>query len=265
MAKSSNRYTQLIEDIFFQKYNPGDNTVDFERQDLEITAEKLSIKLPKNLGDVIYSFKFRASLPKSIIDTAVHGKEWVIKNIGRAKYAFVQVSEARILPDKMMLSTKIPDSTPAIVENYAFDDEQALLAKLRYNRMLDIFTGVACYSLQNHLRTTVQGIGQVEIDEIYVGVDKLGRQFIFPVEAKGGTDEIGVVQIEQDIRLCEEKYPELICRAIAAQFIDSGKISIFEFIMQDDEVKKITERHYELVPSGEITFKELEQYNQLGS
>jgi hypothetical protein len=129
--------------------------------------------------------------------------------------------------------------------------------------LLDIFTGVTCYSLQNHLRTTVQGIGQVETDEIYVGVDKLGRQFIFPIQAKGGTDEIGIVQIEQDIRLCEHKYPELICRAIAAQFIDSNKISIFEFIIQNDEVKKVSERHYELVSSADISDKELAQYNQL--
>jgi hypothetical protein len=83
------------------------------------------------------------------------------------------------------------------------------------------------------------------------------------VQAKGGSDKIGVVQIEQDIRLCEHKYPELICRAIAAQFIDSNKISMFEFIMQNDEVKKVTERHYELVLSTDITDEELAQYNQL--
>ncbi|MDT8303319.1 MAG: hypothetical protein RQ760_17710 [Sedimentisphaerales bacterium] len=263
MANNANRYSQLIEDIFFQKYKDGDAKVNFKRIDLEKAAEKLGIKLPKNLGDVIYSFKFRTSLPKSIIETAAANKEWVIKNVGRAKYAFEQVTEARILPDQMLLTTKIPDATPAIVEKYAFDDEQALLAKLRYNRLLDIFTGVACYSLQNHLRTTVPGIGQVEIDEIYVGVDKLGRQFIFPVEAKGGSNEIGVVQIEQDICLCKHKYPELICRAIAAQFIGSNKISIFEFVMQDDDVKKVSERHYELVLSTDITDEELEKYNQL--
>jgi hypothetical protein len=46
---------------------------------------------------------------------------------------------------------------------------------MRYNRLLDIFTGVACYSLQNHLRTTVPDVGQVETDELYVGVDKNGQ------------------------------------------------------------------------------------------
>jgi hypothetical protein len=55
---------------------------------------------------------------------------------------------------------------------YALNDEQALLAKLRYNGLVDIFVGIACYSLQSHLRTTVSGLGQVEIDEIYIGIDK---------------------------------------------------------------------------------------------
>ena len=67
-------------------------------------------------------------------------------------------------------------------------DEQALLAKVRYNRLIDVFLGVAAYSLQNHLRTTVSDVGQLEIDEIYVGVDRQGRQYVMPVQAKGGSD-----------------------------------------------------------------------------
>jgi len=46
--------------------------------------------------------------------------------------------------------------------------------KLRYNRLIDVFIGVTCYSLQNHLRTTEPRIGQFETDEIYVNTD-LGR------------------------------------------------------------------------------------------
>lgn len=260
---TQNRYSRLIEHIFFQKYNKGDEKITFLRKDIKLAAKKLKIVLPLNLGDIIYSFKYRASLPSSVINKAPQDKEWVIKNVGRSKYSFVAVSEARVLPDKILIAIKIPDSTPGIVTKYALDDEQALLTKLRYNRLLDIFTGVACYSLQNHLRTTVPGIGQVETDEICVGVDKFGRQFVFPIQAKGGSDEIGLVQIEQDIQLCKHKYPELICRAIAAQFLDAKKIAIFEFTMHNDEVKKVCERHYELVPPSEITLEELKKYNNL--
>ena len=80
----------------------------------------------------------------------------------------------------------MPDSTPGIIARYSFNDEQAVLARVRYNRLIDIFLGIACLSLQNHFRTTVPGMGQVETDEIYVGVDKGGSHYVVPVQAKGG-------------------------------------------------------------------------------
>ena len=89
---------------------------------------------------------------------------------------------------------------------YALGDEQALLSRVRYNRLIDIFTGITCYSLQNHLRSAVKSIGQVETDELYVGVDTKGCQYIIPVQAKGGKDELNIVQIEQDVALCESKF-----------------------------------------------------------
>lgn len=246
MRKKS-RYSSLLEKIFLDRYKKGDLKVAFQRVELEVAAQKLGMELPKNLGDIIYSFKFRENLPRSISKTAGEGCEWVIKNSGRAKYVFEQVEYARILPDPMLISIKIPDSTPSIVAKYALFDEQALLTKLRYNRILDIFTEVACYSVQNHLRTTVPKIGQVETDEVYVGIDKCGRQYVFPVQAKGGKDKIGAVQIEQDIMLCRHKYPNLICRAIAAQFVDSNRIVMFEFKLENQSIRKVQEKHYCLV------------------
>ena len=94
---------------------------------------------------------------------------------------------------------------------YALSDEQALLAKLRYNRLLDTFTGLTCYSLQNHLRTKVPNVGQVEVDEIYVGLDRKGAHYVLPIQAKGGNDQINIVQIEQDLAMCAAKFPALQC------------------------------------------------------
>jgi hypothetical protein len=258
-----NRYSQLIESVFFDKYKSGDQEVYFERPDLIKKAEELKINLPLNIGDIIYSFKYRASLPETITVLATTNKEWVIKNVGRSKYAFVLVNYSRIIPDEMLIEIKIPDATPGIVGKYALSDEQALLTKMRYNRLLDIFTGVTCYSLQNHLRTTVPEIGQVETDEIYVGVDKNGKQYIFPIQAKGGSDELGIVQIEQDIRLCEHKFPELIARAIASQFMDNNVIAIFEFKLIENEIKKVSEKHYKLVDYSLLTLDEIKMYNSM--
>jgi hypothetical protein len=159
--------------------------VPFERKEIEKYAAELKIELPKNLGDLVYSFRYRALLPSSIASLAGQDEVWIIRPAGRSKYSLVLVKDAPIVPNARMAVTKIPDATPGVVAKYAFNDEQALLAKVRYNRLVDIFGGVTCYSLQNHLRTTAPNIGQVEIDEIYIGVDKKGAHYVFPVQAKG--------------------------------------------------------------------------------
>jgi hypothetical protein len=262
MAKDSNRSSKLIETIFNQYYKKNLREVPFRREDLISTAKKLGIKLPKNLGDVIYSFRYRAALPQSVRKRAPKGKEWVIRPTGKARYEFSLTTMSRILPNHLLAETKIPDATPGIIAKFAVNDEQGLLTKLRYNRLIDIFTRITCYSLQNHLRTTVPEMGQVETDEIYVGVDQRGAQYVFPVQAKGGTDQLGVVQIEQDFALCENKFPQLICRPIAAQFIENNLIALFAFEEGENGVAICDEKHYRLVPPEQMTDEDLENYRK---
>ena len=160
-----------------------------------------------------------------------------------------------------MIQTKILDATPEIIKLYSLTDEQALLAILRYNRLIDIFLGITCYSLQNHLRTSVKNIGQIETDEIYIGVNSNGVQFAIPVQAKGGTDKQGKVQIEQDIALCEDKFPDLICRPVAAQFMPNGTIALFAFEIDSEKELRISlEKHYQLVQKDELSAEEVNRY-----
>jgi hypothetical protein len=185
----------------------------------------------------------------------------VIEGRGKSLYAFRLVAINRILPNPQLAPIKIPDATPEIVSAYALSDEQAVLAKVRYNRLLDIFLGVAAYSLQNHLRTTVSGLGQVEIDEIYVAIDKRGRQYVLPVQAKGGNDRLSTVQTRQDMACCEEKFPQLLCRAISVQFIKDDLIALFELSRFGDDIRITEERHYQLVPASQITREDLRAYD----
>ena len=252
MAKIVNRYGALIEKIFFDRYSVGKTNIPFARTDIETAAATLDIKLPKNLGDVLYSFRFRVALPESILETQPAGMEWVIELAGKAAYRFRLVKFNRVLPREDLVRIDIPDATPELIRAYALDDEQALLAIVRYNRLIDTFLGLTTYSLQNHLQTTVNGIGQIEIDELYVGLDKRGCHYVIPVQAKGGKDQIGIVQISQDIRFVEDKFPGVRCRAIAAQFMDEQIIALFELTLQDDEIKVVEERHYRLVPAKKL-------------
>src|SRR6266581_7879504 len=164
--KKPNRYFQIIEKIFLDRYREGMREVAFERVDIEQVAKRLKIKLPKNLGDLIYTYRYRGALPQTIQDKAPAAESWIIRPAGRSRYCFALSKQPIIKPSESLVETKIPNATPGIIEMYALSDEQALLAKLRYNRLIDIFSGVTCYSLQNHLRTSVPNMGQAETDEI---------------------------------------------------------------------------------------------------
>lgn len=259
LMTQKSRYAAIIERIFESKYAAGANQVDFEREDMVRVAQELGIELPKNLGDLIYSFRYRTALPASIL--AAGGDEvWIIRPAGRARYRFVLVPNRPIVPNESMVTTKVPDATPGIVAKYALSDEQALLAKLRYNRLIDIFTGVTCYSLQNHLRTYVPEMGQVETDELYAGVDKKGAHYVIPVQAKGGKDRISIVQIEQDMAVCNTKFPSLICRPIAAQFMRDDIIAMFEFEEGSEGLGIVSEKHYRLVPPEDVSAEDLAAY-----
>lgn len=263
MAKpdpTTNRYRILIERVFFDHWIEGATEFEFERTEIEVHAAQQDIRLPKNIGDLIYSFRFRYPLPDSILETQPEGLEWVIEGAGRARYRFRLNKITRIVPTETLMRIAVPDATPELIRAYALDDEQALLAIVRYNRLIDTFLGLTTYSLQNHLRTYVKSIGQIEIDELYIGLDKYGCHYIIPVQAKGGKDQIGVVQIGQDLAFASEKFPGMRCRPIAAQFMAGGVIAMFELTLDDGQVRVMEERHYKLVPSDELDKDAIRSY-----
>lgn len=260
ISVETNRYKVIIESIFFSHWNDGVNQFEFERDEIKAKADLLKIALPDNIGDVPYSFRYRVPLPKLILDTQPTGLEWIIEGAGRAKYRFKLVPATRIKPNPALAACAIPDATPELIRAYALDDEQALLAIVRYNRLIDTFLSLTTYSLQNHLRTTVKGIGQIEIDELYIGLDKYGCHYVIPVQAKGGKDQIGVVQTTQDIAYANQKFPGMRCRPISAQFMSDGTIAMFELMLQGDEVKIADERHYKLVPASELNNDAVRNY-----
>jgi hypothetical protein len=251
------QYSSIIARIFKNHWKKGVEEFEFHRDELVAAAVAVGVERPDNLGDVIYSFKFRREMPAEILATAPKGSSWMLEGAGLGRYRFrlLKIGSSIIKPRTDIAAIKIPDATPEIVGAYALGDEQALLAKVRYNRLIDIFLGLTSYSLQNHLRTQVKSMGQIEIDEIYVGVNRNGAQFVIPVQAKGGSDKLSPVQTMQDVACCDAKFPDLVCRPVSAQFID-GKdgnvIALFELTVENGTALIVEERHYRLVPADQI-------------
>lgn len=256
------RYDQIIERVFFSNYKKGSNSVAFNREEMVQACKDLGFNIIKNIGDIPYTYRFRRELPDSIKSKASKDAEWIIIGTGIGTYKFKQASPGKITPTNNRQRIKIPDATPEIVKHYApGTDEQALLTKVRYNRLVDLFTGLTCYSIQNHLRTTVNNIGQIEIDEVYLGVNKKGAHFILPCQAKSPGDRFGIVQVMQDIEFCKVRYPNAICKPIALQFLTENDVAILELAVDEYDEKYhlsvVDERHYKLVNRNEISDEEI--------
>jgi hypothetical protein len=105
----------------------------------------------------------------------------------------------------------------------------------------------------------------VETDEVYVGLDRHGAHYVFPVQAKGKKDKLSLVQVRQDIGLCRHKFPNLICRPLGAQFMADDVIALFEFEDNAGDIRIALEKHYKLVATDQLTPEDLERYRQTES
>ena len=278
MASKTPSFAQeIIEEIFNLKTKGQQNVaeVPFRRQDIVTAAHSVNAKklredrkkIPKNLGDVVYSLRYRTSIPKAINQKAPTGKEWAIFPAGRSLYELRPVRVNLIKPAKGRQTIHIPDSTPGVIAKYSQSDEQALLARIRYNRLLDVFTGLTCYPLQSHLRTSIAIAdapkSQVETDDLYVGIDKGGAHYILPMQAKGASDELRIIQIWQDFRVAEQKFSKLIALPVAAQFMHDDQIALFSFKEnQEDGITIGDEHHYKLVPPEQLSDDQLAAYQE---
>ncbi len=237
MSSEYNQYKKLIEKVFFEHYGEGTIEFEFSYESIEKAAHELGISKNQDFEDMLHSFGYQRGFPDRD-----------------------RTRKTGIVPQRHLATIDIFDVMLGSVRGNMLDDEQALLAVVRYNRLIDTFLGLTTYSLQNHLRTTVRGVGQIEIDELYVGLDKRGCHYVIPVQAKGGADRIGIVQTEQDIRFVEQKYPGMRCRAVAAQFLPENAVALFELAVQDDEVRVVEERHYRLVPADRLDPESIRDY-----
>jgi hypothetical protein len=265
-------YGDAIRTVFFNGFKKGINRFSFSRRDLLdamkarglLIAARNEEEIAKNIGDIIYTFRFRKSFPKEVLETAPSGKMWILLGAGDARYEFRLITIPSLAPDPNWFVTKLHDATPEIVRRFKLNDEQGVLARIRYNRLIDLFCRCVAHSLQNHLRTKVEGIGQIEIDELYVGANRQGEHFIIPVQVKSEKHRLGVSQLLQDLEYCRRSHPALRARAIGAQrmsYQEDGKpfdrIVLFEFGCEDtgDDVRieKLAERHFVLLPGDRIS------------
>ncbi len=244
---SEKDYDRIITTLFSSKYKEGLAEIDFTKDELVAVARKLKITL-RNAPDVVYTYRSRSNLPQSILDKG----NWFIKPKGKGRFSFLKSRRKPFVDiQEGLLAIEIPNALPEIVEKHASADEQALLSSIRYNRLVDIFTEITCFHLQSHIRTTIEGEGQIEIDDLYVGIDSEGTEYILPLEAKSpdDRDKLGWIQVSNMVKFAHQHFPKLKCRPIAAKPAGHDKIYLIEFDnnLNSEKVSIVQERFYKLI------------------
>lgn len=227
---NSRVYGPILLQIFTSRWRQGASTVLFTLDDVRNAAEALSLEI-RNPADLVYRMRSRTVLPREILDKGF----FILRAIGRGKYQFEKGSSTLFQPLDSIAITTI-DITPLPVRRLlpaamSEMDEQALLTIVSYCKLLDHFTGLTIYRLRNHVRKSVPGIGQAELDAIDVGVALRDDEspVIFPIEAKAKADALNRVQIFNMVQYASFYFPSMVVRPLAIKVDDDSLIHIMEF------------------------------------
>lgn len=229
-GQTSRVYVPILREIVRRKFTPGTQRIEFTKQDVEDVAADLGLKLG-NAADVIYRLRSRTRLPDDILDLGFT----ILRGVGRGQYALEVGGEALVhLPEHDVYDHN--DQTPLPVrrllpEDLSELDEQGLLTMVGYCKLLDHFTGLTIYRLRSHVRKSVPGIGQAELDEIDVGVAMRDDDVpvVFPIEAKAADEVINRVQVATAVAYCETYFVGHEIRPIVVKLTYDGVLHFLEF------------------------------------
>lgn len=237
-GNKSTVYVPVILKIFRDRYRPGASSVVFSLDDVRnaVDAVRAASNDPdsissRNPADVIYRMRSRTKLPDEILSKGFH----VLRTIGRGQYQFERATTTLIDPPETAPVQAI-DSTPMPVRRLlpptvAEMDEQAVLAVVSYCQLLDHFTGMKIYRLRSHVRKSVPGVGQAELDAIDVGIASAEDEIpvVFPIEAKAAADALNRVQVFNMLLYARHYFPGLKVRPLAIKVSYDNLVHIMEF------------------------------------
>jgi len=237
-GRNSKVYVPVILKLFLDRWRPGASTVVFSLDDVRTAVEAVRALSSnpdaissRNPADVIYRMRSRTKLPEEILSKGFH----ILRAVGRGRYQFEKATSGIMEVPVRELIPAI-DQTPMPVrrllpETMAEMDEQAVLSVVGYCQLLDHFTGMKIYRLRSHVRKSVPGIGQAELDAIDVGIASGDDDVpvVFPIEAKAVSDELNRVQIYNMVRYAEHYFPGLKVRPLALKVDYQSAVHIMEF------------------------------------
>ncbi|MGH7270563.1 MAG: hypothetical protein ACREJ3_09045, partial [Polyangiaceae bacterium] len=226
-------YAPILLAIFRQRFVEGATRIPFTLEDVRDALREMG-KEARNAPDLIYRMKSRTALPEEIQATGFR----ILEITSRGAYAFAKGESTLIEYPEEADVVEIEDRTPLAVRrllyegaNFGLIDEQGLLSVLRYNDLFSRFLGARAYHFKSHVRKSVPGVGQAEVDDVHVAVEQgeTGTLTIVPVEAKAKDDPVNRVQIAMQVRYAQHAFPGHPVRPLTVKLFEHGMVLMMEF------------------------------------
>jgi hypothetical protein len=232
-GNNSTVYVPIMLKIFRDLYTEDAVSIDFTLDDIRRAADDLNVReRTRNAGDVVYRMRARTKLPPEIIEAGFN----ILRQVGRGKYRLEKGANIIVDVEEDPELNETIDITPLPVrrllpEDIAEIDEQGLLTIVSYCKLLDHFTGLSVYRLRNHVRKSVEGVGQAEVDAVDVGVALSEEEdpIVFPIEAKAREDAVNKVQIAAQVQFARQYFPAYQIRPLAIKVDGRGLVHFIEF------------------------------------
>lgn len=207
-GRRSRVYVPVLLYIFNQKYATGVEAIEFTMADIAEACRALGVSAA-NRPDIVYRMMSRTAIPEEIQALGFR----VIRPIGRGRYVLEQAESTLIAFPECDMEFVV-DRTPRVVRQLLGDelgqiDEQGLLAVIRYNDLISRFLQARAFHLKGHVRKSVSGVGQAEVDDVHVALplDSDAPITIVPVEAKARDGPVNRAQIAMQVLYAREAFP----------------------------------------------------------
>lgn len=142
-----------------------------------------------------------------------------------------------VAPNRLSKRQAVPNLLPRIVEEYISDERQFLLSQLRYNRLLDLYSGMVCFPVYSTSRLA---------DEIFVGIDQMERPHVFLVQASTGNRPLRISHVKSCFDSFVTEYQSALIRSIVLQVVTLNILALLEFQVERT-ARLVGEKHYQIV------------------
>ena len=232
--------------LFLTTMTSAESIAHFTLEDLTKTAKTLGTTPPKNLPDIVHSVQRYGPLPDVIARTAPQDLEWKIEAAGRGSYVIKLMQANSITPNLKLKPKQILDRTLAICDTFDLTDKGVLDVQIRQNSLIPDFVGEDVTLVCQPAKGAVKGLGQVDIDAIYMGMPQTGETLIVPILLAPYSRPVDGHKAARMLRYATKAYPDCQVRTLIAQKLENEDIALFEVTSKAGEIKVVREQRYDL-------------------